>query len=119
MRILLADDDPDIRLVLSTMMTRRGWSVVTACHGEEALALLTEADVDVDAAILDQQMPPVLGMEVAHEARLRGLTLPLVLCTGWSGTIDRTEAARLDVVVADKTELSAVVLLLAGLLGPT
>ncbi|WP_148612068.1 response regulator [Nocardioides rubriscoriae] len=114
MRVLLADDDPDIRLVLSAMMARRGWSVVTANHGEEALARL--ADTDVDAAILDQQMPPVLGMEVAHEARRRGLTLPLVLCTGWSGTVDRDEADRLDVVVADKTQLSATVQLLADLL---
>lgn len=117
MRVLVADDDPDIRMVLEMMMTLRGWSVVTADSGAQALLRLAEGGVD--AALLDQQMPPVLGLDVAREVRSGGSTMPVVLCTGWRGTVDEAEAARLDVVVTDKTDLSAVVSLLAGLAAAT
>jgi CheY-like chemotaxis protein len=114
MKVLLADDDEDIREVTAHLLGRRGWSVTTVTNGEEALAALTEDQFDV--AILDQNMPPLSGMEVATARRLAGDAIPIVLWTGWGGLIDHDEAARLDVHVVNKADVGRLSGVVAGLL---
>jgi YesN/AraC family two-component response regulator len=64
MRILLVDDEPDILLLLQTMLSVSSWEVVgKATSGEEALRIAGEIDPDV--AIVDYMMPGMQGFEVA------------------------------------------------------
>ena len=70
MNVLVADDDEDIRELTVQLFGRRGWTVETACTGEEALRALDSERFDV--AVLDQDMPPVSGLEVAAARRLAG-----------------------------------------------
>ncbi len=116
MNVLVADDDEDIRVLTSHMFGRRGWEVATATNGEEALAAM--ADTRFDVVVLDQNMPPLSGLEVAAARREAGDEIPIVLWTGWGGLIDRAEADRLDVHVVNKAELSRLADVVAELADP-
>jgi CheY-like chemotaxis protein len=61
-RILVADDDNAIRRMLSTLLTREGFSVDSAADGDEAIEKLAVARYD--AIILDLMMPKVSGFDV-------------------------------------------------------
>jgi len=104
MKVLVAEDNEDVRFMMSTLLEFRGWDVHTATSGEQALRLLTDDDFDV--AVLDQTMPPMSGLEVAGHRRDAGDQTPIVLWTGWSSTLDRTEIARCGVVVMDKSDVN-------------
>ena len=65
MRILLADDDPQILRALRITLTARGYDVVTAVHGKEALNSIIAEHPDL--AILDLGMPGLTGIEGAPE----------------------------------------------------
>lgn len=114
MKVLLADDDNDIREVTAHLLGRRGWSVTTVSTGEEALAALTDEPFDV--AVLDQNMPPLSGMEVAATRRQAGDAIPIVLWTGWGGLVDHDEAERLDVHVVNKADVGRLSGVVADLL---
>ncbi len=104
MNILVADDDEDIRELSVLIFGQRGWDVVTATSGEEAAEALARTHFDV--AVLDQNMPPGSGLEVAAQRREAGDPIPIVLWTGWGGLIDSAETERLDVQVVNKAEVS-------------
>ena len=65
MRILVAEDQPELRRMLVKNLTAAGYTVDGVPDGEEALAYLDAADYDV--AVLDIMMPKVDG--AAHAAR--------------------------------------------------
>ena len=77
--ILVADDDPDIRTLVSAVLRAAGYAVVPARDGEEALALA--AKHELRAAVLDVFMPRVGGLEVCRLLRGGEATcfLPIVL----------------------------------------
>lgn len=79
--VLVADDDPMTRQVLSTVLDLEEFEVVLAEDGEEALRLLREQPPD--AAVLDHMMPKMSGMEVVMALREDEATanLPVVLLT--------------------------------------
>jgi two-component system KDP operon response regulator KdpE len=66
-RILIVDDDPAILRLLSTNLKARGYEVVTANNGEEALEALQNEFVDL--IILDLMMPKIDGVEVCRRIR--------------------------------------------------
>jgi two-component system, cell cycle response regulator len=73
MKILVADDDPTTRDVLETLLTDRGYEVVTASDGNEAHATLIRDDAP-PLAIVDWMMPGREGVEVCRELRKAGKT---------------------------------------------
>ncbi|HEY6882162.1 MAG TPA: response regulator [Polyangiales bacterium] len=82
MKVLLVDDDADIRLIASIALRQIGkWEVTTACSGSEALAKLAEATPDV--VIMDLMMPDLDGLGTLAAIRERpGLTsLPVIFMT--------------------------------------
>ncbi len=77
-RILIADDDPNIRRLIAELMASEGYKVLTAEDGEEAMRVCEEEHPDL--IILDIIMPKVDGMEVCR--RLRDETAaPIVFLT--------------------------------------
>ena len=84
-RVLVVDDEPAIRRVLSDFLKIEGFSVDTAPDGEVALSLLARAEYDV--VISDLKMPKVGGLELLGEiTRLNPEALTIVM-TGF-GTVD-------------------------------
>lgn len=107
MDVLVADDDEDIRFMLTAMLGRRGWTVTTAVSGEDALSVLGSSDFDV--LVLDQNMPPGSGLEVVEQCRREGDSTPAVLFTGYAAPLDRSEAERQRVTVVEKGEVARLV----------
>lgn len=66
-RILIADDHPDTRLVLRDYFEAKGFTVCEAHNGEEALACIRQARPD--AVVLDIRMPRMDGIQVLRAIR--------------------------------------------------
>ena len=89
MKILLADDDPQILRALRITLTARGYDVVTASDGKEALNSIIE--VHPDLAILDLGMPGLTGIEVIEGVR-GWSSLPILVVSGRGDAADKVEA---------------------------
>lgn len=79
MRVLVVDDEPDIRATVSAMLEIEGYAVEMASNGADALAAV-ETDVP-DLILLDMRMPVLDGWGFASELRRRGHEVPIVVMT--------------------------------------
>ena len=75
-RILIVDDDADLRVILAEQLTADGYEVQTARDGEEALRRLTIAWPDL--LIIDMLMPRMDGLTLAREVKARA-DLPIIV----------------------------------------
>ena len=66
-KILLADDNPSIRMLVSEILTDAGFTIVTAEDGQDALDKIYKENPDL--LILDYEMPRKTGFEVVQEVR--------------------------------------------------
>ena len=80
-RVLVVDDDPMIREVISTYLTEDGYSVELATNGREALEKFNAADFDI--VLTDRSMPEMGGDELACELKKRKANVPVILLTGF------------------------------------
>ena len=84
--IVVVDDEPDLRHLVQTYLTRHGMAVSAAASGEELRALMAERPVDL--AILDVNMPGEDGIKIAHELRRMG-PIGIIMLTANSELVDR------------------------------
>jgi DNA-binding response OmpR family regulator len=90
-RVLVVDDDGDIRLLLQELLTGAGYRVETAPDGRSALRIFFENPTDL--VVLDLSMPELDGFETLE--RLRDLSdVPVILLTARSGEIDKVRGFR-------------------------
>jgi len=84
-RVLIVDDEPDIRKVLRMHLERANFEVIEAENGGDAIALLNSGDnpVYVDMILCDIRMPKVNGIEAIEYFRRQYPALPLVVLTGF------------------------------------
>ena len=66
-RVLIADDEPNIREVISFALERAGFGVATARNGSEALQQFRRGPIDL--IVLDVGMPEMDGLEVCRQIR--------------------------------------------------
>lgn len=89
MKILIADDDPQILRALRITLTARGYEVVTAADGRAALN--AAVDEHPDLIVLDLGMPGLTGLEVIEG--VRGWSqLPILVVSGRSESWDKVDA---------------------------
>ena len=89
MRILIADDDQQILRALRILLGARGYEVVTAATGAEALSQAVEQHPDL--VMLDLGMPELNGIEVIEG--LRGWSsVPILVVSGRTGSADKVDA---------------------------
>ena len=95
-RILVADDEPHIRRILSTFLEASGFTVDEAADGAVAMALV-EGPNQYDIALLDIMMPEYSGLEVLDLARQlpHRKGLPILILTAKGQDADREAAFRL------------------------
>ena len=84
-QVLIVDDEPNLRKILSAQLSRDGYDVLTAEDGEQGLAQLKEHHIDL--VITDLKMPKVDGMTLLKRALEEEPDLPIILITA-HGTID-------------------------------
>ncbi|MEZ4400912.1 MAG: sigma-54 dependent transcriptional regulator [Kofleriaceae bacterium] len=87
-RILVADDEPNLRRVLTAILRRAGHEVVLATDGAEAIAALD----GVDVVVTDLRMPGVDGMEVLKTAVRTHPHVPVIMITAY-GSVGQAVAA--------------------------
>jgi diguanylate cyclase (GGDEF)-like protein len=81
-RILIADDDPDIRDVLKLTLAEENYTILEAADGEEALKIITNKPLDL--VLLDYKMPKLDGRQVVQRVKRDLLLrhLPIIMVTG-------------------------------------
>jgi signal transduction histidine kinase/CheY-like chemotaxis protein len=89
--VLIVDDDPALREVLSSLLEQDGWQVDTASDGATALAMMKRERPS--AVVLDLMMPGLDGFEVLHALRAQPTTrdLPVIVITAKDLTDDDRE----------------------------
>ena len=85
-KVLVVDDDPVVRKSFDRVLSSKGYAVITAENGEEALRKLRGEKYDI--VYTDIRMPGMDGLEVAEQVRARRPWTPVVIITGYG-----TEAA--------------------------
>ncbi len=85
--ILVCDDDPGIRTIVSEHLTRQGYTVLEAASGDQALTMATEHQVE--AILLDLYMPGLSGWETLQRLRNNQATsnIPVVVLSVLSSTL--------------------------------
>ena len=83
-KILIADDDPEIRNVLRMLLEEEGYQVISAENGEE---VLKKADGTIDLFILDVNTPVISGFAAGAELRKQTYA-PMIFLTAYSGEPD-------------------------------
>lgn len=83
-RILLVEDDPQLREATRRILVGAGYDVRTARDGGEALAVIENLAYQVALVISDVVMPSLTGIELAEFLRRKAPRLPVVLMTGFN-----------------------------------
>ena len=92
LQVLIIDDEPAIRQILSNAVSNAGHSVTVAANGEEALERLGKGDIDV--ALCDIRMPDLTGIEVVEKARSQGIDTIFLLMTAFASVDTAIKAIR-------------------------
>jgi len=87
MKVLLVEDDWDLSLALSRVLTRRGMLVEHCVDGAQALECLGKGLYDV--VMLDLGLPVLDGLQLLSKIRARGLGLPVLVVTARGAVGDR------------------------------
>ena len=90
-KILVIDDEPSIRDLLDTLLSRKGYDVILTDSGQKGLEVFRRARPDV--VVLDLKMPGMDGLTVLQQVRSLNPTQPVIMLTG-AGTPEAELQAR-------------------------
>ncbi len=80
-KVLLVDDAPDVREMISDFLKMEGYQVVTASNGLEALQVLEKEKPE--AAIVDIEMPEMNGLEFSKKVLSQNPNFPIVIISAY------------------------------------
>lgn len=86
-KILIAEDEPNMRLGLKDNLEFEGYTVELAENGTEGLELILKQTYDL--ILLDVMMPGMSGLDVCKKAREKGVSTPILLLTAKSEEMDK------------------------------
>lgn len=96
-KVLVVDDEQDILVVLSYLLKKAGYDVVTADTGKKALDAVEEGGVEL--VLLDYMLPDINGLEVLRRIKSRHADIDVLIVTGRG-----SEQVYADVMEAGATE---------------
>lgn len=82
-RLLLIDDNEEILVSLKNFLNKKGYVVVSATNGLDALKLLEATNVDFDLVITDLVMPNISGVAVTAIIKKQNPAIPVIAITGY------------------------------------
>ena len=94
-RVLVVDDDPVVAQSIDRVLTGKGYAVITARDGPEALEKLAQGKYD--AVFTDIRMPGMDGLEVAARIKATQPWLPVVIVTGYGSPASEARAKEIGV----------------------
>ena len=93
--VMLIDDEPAQRRLVSALASRAGWRTIFAADGETAIAMLgTQDGMQLDAIILDQWSPDYEPSGLIRDIRARRPALPILILTAHNNVAVAVEAMR-------------------------
>jgi CheY-like chemotaxis protein len=95
-KVLVVDDDPVVSKSFDRVLSSKGFAVISAKNGEEALRKLNEENYDV--VYTDIRMPGISGLEVAEQVKARKPWTPVVIITGYGTDAAESRAKAAGVV---------------------
>jgi CheY-like chemotaxis protein len=96
-RILFVDDEPALTSAMSYLLEMLGYEVTTSTSSRDALEIFCAHAADFDLVMTDQTMPYITGEGLINEVRRIRPDIPIVLCTGFSHTMDAEKAQALGI----------------------
>ncbi len=90
-KVLVIDDEPGIRSLLDTLLSRKGYDVVLAESGQKGLECFRQEHPDV--LVLDLKMPGMDGLTVLRQIRSLDPIIPVIILTG-AGTAETEQRVR-------------------------
>jgi len=95
-RVLIVDDEKNIRLTIKSCLDELGYNIEVAVNGTEGLSKILENDFDL--VLLDLKMPGLDGMEVLRQLREKGNPVNVIIMTAY-GTVEKAvEAMKLGAI---------------------
>ena len=91
-KILIVDDEPNIRQILETRLSIRGYKVISAADGEQALKIFRKEQPDL--VVLDIMLPKIDGYGVCNELRKES-KVPIIMLTALGDISDRVTGLEL------------------------
>ena len=91
-KILVVDDEPGVRSLLKTMLSRKGYAPESADNGDQALAMLSSERFDL--VITDLRMPGLPGEELVAQLKKDQPSLPVVVISAYGGTKSVVEVVK-------------------------
>ena len=88
--ILLAEDEPSLRDLLSSQLRNLGYKVITAVDGQDAIDLVRNQALAIDLLVTDMVMPRVGGRDLANTLRATNQKLNVIFISGYPGA-DNTD----------------------------
>ena len=85
--ILLVEDEPAVRQLFVTALSRAGYAVLEARNGEEAVKVFDEHAATIDLLLTDMRMPYMGGAELAKQLRERKETLKMICISGYGSSV--------------------------------
>ena len=98
-RVLVIDDTKNIRNLLSTCLEIRGYNVITADNGEEALRIIKNKDVKINLIFLDIRMPGISGTELLKNIKEERENCPVIIMTAFATVKNAIECTKLGALV--------------------
>jgi len=89
-RILITEDDPDSRELLSLYLTQQNFEVVSGDNGEEALKIARQQEFD--AYLVDNRLPEISGLELCRRIRQFDSDTPIIFYSGDGDQSHKDEA---------------------------
>ncbi|KPJ51151.1 hypothetical protein AMJ40_00665 [candidate division TA06 bacterium DG_26] len=80
-KIVVADDDLNVRLLFNDVLSEEGYEVVGVASGPEAIREVESSSPDL--LILDIKMPEMHGLQVLEKVREKNENLPVIICTAY------------------------------------
>lgn len=88
MKIMLADDEESIRIVVEHIVTEDGYEFCYASDGAEALTVFESEQPDL--VILDVMMPKLNGFDVCAKLRKKGINVPIIILSAKGDIVDKS-----------------------------
>ncbi|MBA3009330.1 MAG: response regulator [Proteobacteria bacterium] len=95
--LLVVDDDPDIAMMCKEGFELLGYKVHAFSSSNDALSFFRENHAAIDLLVTDQTMPEKTGIELAKEFLKIKKDLPIILCSGYAGSISKTMAQKIGI----------------------
>ena len=104
-KLMFVDDEESIRLLYREEFEEKGFNVVLAASGEEALEMFDEAQPDL--VVIDIKMPGMDGIELLKKLREKSRDVPAILCTAYGEYKQNFETWASDAYIVKSSRLES------------